>query len=120
MNSRAVDSTPQSSNPFPASQAPRQEDGILLTFPSQDDSAETESGGLSLDPPPSTDAASGPVLLPVHRGLAKVPTIASETDLRQVEAQRRRVGPIDPRRARALRRKLFLDLYREAAGIGFI
>ena len=56
------------------------------------------------------------------RGMSKVPTIASETDLRKLEAlkrARRRWEP-DPRRARALRRKLYLDLYKEAAGKGFI
>ena len=69
-------------------------------------SSEETSSALTLEP----------------RGMNKVPTIASESDLRRVEAmkQARRRWHLDPRKARALRRKLYVDLYREAAGKGFI
>ena len=57
-----------------------------------------------------------------HRGLSKVPTIATDSELEKMEQMRksRRKVSLDPRKARAMRRKLYLDLYQEAAKKGFI
>ena len=76
---------------------------------------------IMVDPAPGGSPSPELVLLS-PRGMSKVPTIASESELRRVEAMRldRRRCDLDPRRARALRRKLYVDLYREVAGKGFI
>jgi len=64
------------------------------------------------------------VWLPSDRGMSKVPTIATDCDLANMEERRgKKEGcrtRLNPRKARALRRKLYLELYCEAAKKGFI
>jgi hypothetical protein len=53
-----------------------------------------------------------------RKPVAKVPTVASEKELQDIlEARsnglRQKKKSLDPRKARALRRKLYLDLYGE-------
>ena len=71
--------------------------------------------------PLQTSAATASTLQPVlldRKPVAKVPTVASEKELQDIlEARsnglRQRKKSLDPRKARALRRKLYLDLYGE-------
>ncbi|QQP54758.1 Uncharacterized protein FKW44_007694 [Caligus rogercresseyi] len=52
-----------------------------------------------------------------RRGLKKIPTIASHRELCKMEKMKeegQKIGDIPPKEARAMRRKLYLDLYREA------
>ena len=53
------------------------------------------------------------------RPLFKVPTVASDQEIEAVEESRKRKSkferPISPRKARAMRRRLYLDLYKEAS-----
>lgn len=100
---------------------------VQVTFSSPNENGEDDSvfltptEGTSEDPPPPT----GMVLLS-RKSLAKVPTIASENDLLDLESLRARnqmMGrgerkKLDKRKARAMRRKMYLDLYKEAANKG--
>ena len=69
-------------------------------------------------PTPST-LQPQPVLMD-RKPVTKVPTVASEKELQEIlEARsnsiKQKKKTLDPRKARALRRKLYLDLYGEVA-----
>lgn len=74
---------------------------------------------------PASEEESKPRMFALGRkGMYKVPTIATDSDLAYFESLKKRnkakCNKIDARRARAMRRKLYLDLYREAATKGLI
>ncbi len=103
--------------------------GIRISFGKEDSTDESPTAPEPQEKPPvennvSEEKANNTVYLPESRGMSKVPTIATESELRRVESMRRAVKQrrldMDPRKARALRRKLYLDLYRDAASKGFI
>ncbi|CAB4061400.1 unnamed protein product [Lepeophtheirus salmonis] len=63
------------------------------------------------------------LLLLERRGLKKIPTIASHRELCKLEKLKeegKKIGDITPKEARAMRRKLYLDLYREASSTHYI
>jgi hypothetical protein len=97
---------------------------------------EDESGGIhmrSLSKQPSTevnaaearDCGQRPQIQLFEmdaRGLTKVPTIATDGEVACLELLRKNKKKLnlDPRKARAMRRKLYLDLYRDAVNKGLI
>ena len=68
----------------------------------------------------SVKEASPPKFMLERKLVTKVPTVASEKELQDILENRsndfkKKMKSLDPRKARALRRKLYLDLYGEVA-----
>ena len=94
-------------------------DGIVLNF---DKKIRHKSSKKNVSD--NTTAISGPQAQTSSecvsfRPLFKVPTVASDQEIEAVEESRKRKSkferPISPRKARAMRRRLYLDLYKEAS-----
>lgn len=93
--------------------------GIQMTIAEEED----HEGAMAIPASNSRPRDGPPQMIALSpKTLSKVPTIASDKDLESLVTMRRsRKGvKIDPREARALRRRLYLDLYKEAASKGLI
>ena len=108
-----------------------EEDGIIISFGNDPPGAKIKTDH---DQPPKIKTkadqqnnpticfkeASPPKFNLERKVVSKVPTVASEKELQAIlEARsngvKQRMKSLDPRKARALRRKLYLDLYGEVA-----
>ena len=107
------------------------EGGISISFGSGgaklsngDEFGESHEERVEATTIPEEEASKPRMFALGQKGMYKVPTIATDSDLAYFESLKKRnkakCNKIDARRARALRRKLYLDLYREAATKGLI
>ena len=94
-------------------------DGIILNFDSKSNSIKKKRERKLSDPSANSSfpkSASGVSLRP----LSKVPTVATDQEIAAVLESCQKKNRVDqssisPRKARAMRRKLYLDLYKEVS-----
>ncbi len=92
-------------------------DGIVLNFNRKENSLKKKKSDRKLSEPDLETTL--PKNTESSRPLMKVPTVATDREIQAVEESRQLrskfENSISPRKARALRRRLYLDLYKEAS-----